>query len=220
MKKPILLLIFFTTLIFNSNTAFGQDEDSILNEKYSEFGINVTSFVNEFISLNNNNSDVGKYMVTYKYHFGKKAFRLGLGGRFSQMDDETEGGGNRSTKHNVFDIRVGYEIKNKISSRWAYYVGIDGVFGWNEFTSTTFNFDQVEIKNTLTSFGGGPIMGIQFFINPKISLATEGGLFFVTDTSREMEKFSINPNFNKDESSSSSRLNFGLPTSLFFIIRF
>lgn len=226
MKKPILLLISFLIL---SQNIFSQDDSSHDNdeshseqthEKYSEVGINATSFINEFISLNSNDAAICNYMITYKYHYGSKAFRLGIGGNFNQMDEDTDGNGTRTTNNNSFDIRVGYEWNKKITKRWAFYSGMDMVAG-NEFSSSVSdNFERVETSNRTTTVGGGPILGIQFFINSHISLMTEGSLYYKHSIINTKETFSLNTEFNKDETNSQNNLNFGLPTALFFVIRF
>jgi len=222
MKKSILLFISF--LIF-SPTIFSQDNDSDSygeqdQEKYSEVGINATSFINEFISLNSNDAAIGDYMITYKYHFGSKALRLGLGGSFTQIDEDTDGNGTRTTNNNQLDIRVGYEWNKRITKRWAFYSGMDIVAG-NEFSSSiSNNFERVETSVRTTSVGGGPILGIQFFINSHISLMTEGSLYFNHSIVNTKENFSLNTEFNSDETNSRNDLNFGLPTALFFVIRF
>ena len=220
MKKPILLLIFLSILMLSFSSLHAQVEETLPKEKFSEFGINATGFVNEFISLNSNDSDIGDYMITYKYHVGKLAFRTGLGGRFSQIDDETEGGGNRTTKDNKFDMRVGLEMKKRITKRWGFYAGLDLMGGFESSKSTSFTFEEVKVTRASTNFGGGPLVGVQFFINSHISLATEGSLYFNSSKITEKEEFSSNPQFNNEDTVTNNDLLFGLPTSLFFIIRF
>jgi hypothetical protein len=222
MKKPILLLISF--LIFSLNI-FSQDDDSDSHgehdqEKYSEVGLNATSFINEVISLNSNDATIGDYMITYKYHFGGKALRLGLGGNFSQIDEDTDGNGNRTTNNNSFDIRIGYEWNKKITKRWAFYSGMDIVAGSQFNSSVSDNFERVETSTRVTTVGGGPILGIQFFINSHISLMTEGSLYYKHSITNEKKNFSLNTEFNEDDTNSRNDLNFGLPTALFFVIRF
>lgn len=221
MKKPILLLISF--LIFSQNIFSQEGGDSHsenAHEKYSEVGINATSFINEFVSLNSNDAAIGDYMITYKYHYGSKAFRLGLGGNFSQMDEDTDGNGTRTTNNNQFDIRVGYEWNKKITPRWAFYSGMDIVAGSEFSSSVSDNFERVETSNRTTTVGGGPILGIQFFINSHISLMTEGSLYYKHSIINTKETFSLNTEFNKDDTNNQNKLNFGLPTALFFVIRF
>ena len=224
MKKPILLLITFLTLIFTQNI-FAQDNDNESHgehdhEKYSEVGINATSFINEFISLNSNNASIGDYMISYKYHFGSKALRFGLGGEFSSTDEDTGGNGTRTTKNNSFDFRMGYEWNKKVSKRWAFYTGVDLVASNDFSVSSAENFEVTETTTRTTSYGGGPILGIQFFINSHISLQTEGSLYYRHSIINEKTDFSISSEFNIDVTDNRDDLNFGLPTALFFVIRF
>lgn len=219
MKKPILLLIYFIAFFGISIASNAQDNEMLDNGNYHELGINATSFINEFISLNNNSADLGDYMITYKYHFGAKALRFGLGGQFSQLNEDV-GGGDRDSKSNILEFRIGYEWNKQITKRWAFYTGMDIVGGNTKSVSETNNFERVTLTNSTTSFGGGPILGIQFFINSHISLATEGSLYYRYSEISDKEEFSISSEFNKDETSSRNAINFGLPTALFFVIRF
>ena len=224
MKKPFLLLIFSLIFIFSQNL-LAQDNDvenhgDHHGEKYSEVGINATSFVNEFISINSNDAAIGDYMIAYKYHFGSKALRLGLGGSFSQADEDTDGNGTRTTNDNSLDIRIGYEWNKKITNKWSFYSGMD-IIGATDFNSSVSdNFERVETSTRTTVVGGGPVLGIQFFINSHISLMTEGSLYFKHSIVNTKESFSLNSEFNSEETNSRNDLNFGLPTALFFIVRF
>ncbi len=224
MKNHILLLIFSLTFIFSQNL-LAQDHDGENHgdhdrEKFSEIGINATSFINEFISLNSNDASIGDYMISYKYHFGSKALRLGIGGNFSQADEDTDGNGTRTTNNNSFDIRLGYEWNKKITKRWGFYSGMDIIGGSDYNSSVSDNFERVETSTRTSVVGGGPILGIQFFINSHISLMTEGSLYFKHSIINTKESFSLNSEFNTDETNSRNDLNFGLPTALFFIVRF
>jgi len=224
MKKPFLLLIFSLTFIF-SQSLFAQDFDSENHEdhnqeKYSEVGINATSFINEFISLNSNDAAIGDYMITYKYHFGSKALRFGLGGSFSQVDEDTDGNGTRTINNNQFDLRIGYEWNKRITKRWGFYSGMDIIAGTDVSSSVSETDERVKTSTRTTKIGGGPILGVQFFINSHISLMTEGSLYYKHSIINDKQTFSVNTEFNEDDSNSSNHLKFGLPTALFFIIRF
>lgn len=217
MKKSILLLILSLSL---NTIILSQDEDMMEKSTYSEFGVNATSFINEFLSLNNNDADLGDYMIVYKYHMGDKAFRAGLGGNFSQLNEDVDGGGSRESKNNNIQFRIGYEYKKPITNKWLLYTGIDVIGGAENSVSNTQTFENIKITNSTTSFGGGPILGIQFFINPNISLGTEGSLYYRYSIVKEKEEFSINSEFNFEDTSNTNQLDFGLPTALFFMIRF
>ncbi len=221
MKKPILLLILSLTFIFSQNLlAQDHDGENQEGEKFSEVGINATSFVNEFISLNSNDASIGDYMISYKYHFGSKALRFGLGGSFSQADEDTDGNGTRTTNNNSLDLRVGYEWNKRITKKWGFYSGMDIIGGSDYTSSVSDNFERVETSTRTTVVGGGPVLGVQFFINSHISLMTEGSLYFKHSIINSKESFSLNSEFNTDETNSRNDLNFGLPTALFFIVRF
>ena len=141
MKKLTPLLITFFILSFFSNTLFAQDDEVSEKIKYHELGINATTFINEFISLNNNDVDLGDYMVTYKYHFGNKAIRFGLGGLFNNFSETLNGGGgNRDSKKVNFNFRAGYEWSKQISKRWSFYTGLDMVMGISETVTETNKF--------------------------------------------------------------------------------
>ena len=221
MKKSILL--FFTTVITLS--IFAQSNNT--NVKKHEIGINATSFIKEFLSLNTSDVDEGAYMVTYKkLNENNTAFRLGLGGQISQMNENLEGGGKLETKDNLAALRVGFEWQKNISSRWNVYYGLDAITDFGQEVSNTVTFlnsgqiEEVELRDQSIAFGGGPILGIQFFISENISLSTEGSLYARYNTLNEKELFKVQTQANKDETSTSTRLDFGLPTALFFVIRF
>jgi len=220
MKKSFLFL--FTTVI--SFSLFAQSD----KEKYSghEIGINATAFVKEFLSLNASDVDEGPYMITYKKFKNGRALRLGLGGQFSQINEDIDGGGNLTTKDNRASLRIGYEWNQAISKRWSFYYGADVITDFTQSTSQTTSFlptGQIESvileKQSLTT-GGGPILGIQFFITDKISLMTEGSLYYNYTYNTDKQTFDVETQFNKSEDSSSSLFEFGLPTALFFVIRF
>lgn len=229
MKKPILLLITILTFIISTDLRSQSDSDDddiipidemVSKERFSEFGINATTFINEFISLNSNDADLGNYMLTYKYHLGNQAIRAGFGGRYSQSDEDTDGNGNRVALDNSIHGRVGYELNKSISTKWNFYIGVDLIGGFNKTETTTNNFENVKITKEETYFGGGPVIGIQFFLNSHISLATEGSLYYRNITNFEKEEFSNNSMFNTENMSTNNVADFGLPTALFFIIRF
>jgi len=203
---------------------FAQDDSDIY--KKNEVGINATSFIKNFLSLNASDVDEGNYMLTYKRHNGNKALRLGLGGRFSQVTEDIEGGGKLTTKDNLAAIRIGYELKKRVSNKWNIYYGIDAIADYTQSVSKTSSFlntgeiESVNLSSEQIAFGGGPVLGIQFFISKNITLATEGSLYYRYNTENKKETFAIQSQFNKDETATSSTFDFGLPTALFFTIWF
>lgn len=187
--------------------------------KFHEFGINVTTFINELVSLNNNEADLGNYMITYKYHMGHNALRFGIGGQFQKLD-EPVGGGNRVSKNNKFDLRLGYEWNKPISKKWSFYFGLDAIGGNANSETKAINNDEITTTDQTYYYGGGGMIGIQFFINSNISLSTEGSIYYQHETIKNKADFQFNPVFNTDTTSTKDSAVFGLPTALFFVIRF
>ena len=220
MKKSIL----FFLITFISISLLAQDDSN--KSLTHEIGINATSFIKNFFSLNSSDVDEGDYMLTYKKHNANRAFRLGLGGRFSQVNEDIDGGGKLTTKDNFIALRVGYEWKNSISQKWNIYYGLDAIADFTQSNSSTNAFlntgqiEKVELISEDYAFGGGPILGIQFFISDQISLTTEGSLYFRYNNLTEKEKFQVQSQFNKEDTSSKSKFDFGLPTALFFTFWF
>ena len=219
MKNPILLLITLFFCFSNNLVAQIGETESTQKQKFHEFGINVTTFINEFISLNNNEADLGDYMVTYKYHMGKNALRFGIGGKFRKLD-EPVGGGNRISKENKIDLRAGYEWNKPITKKWSFYYGFDAIGGTFNSVTKAINNDEITTTDQNYYFGGGGVIGVQFFINSHISLSTEGSIYYQHETITTKAEFASNPGSNTDETSINDVADFGLPTALFFVIRF
>jgi len=219
MKKSILLLI--NILFCFSNILVAQDDnsDSMKKQRFHEFGINVTTFINQFASLNNNDADLGDYMITYKYHMGKNAIRFGLGGQFSQID-EPAGGGNRVTKANNFDVRLGYEWNKFITKKWSFYYGFDAIVGNSQSITIANNAEEITTTEKTNYYGGGALIGVQFFLNSHISLATESSLYYRHEKVTDKAEFSLTTDLNTNDVKTNDFADFGLPTALFFVIRF
>ena len=220
MKKSLLFLI--TT--FLSISIFAQSDEEKINSH--ELGVNATSFIKNFFSLNAADVDEGDYMLTYKKHKNNGALRFGIGGKFSQLNQDIEGGGKLTTKDNFAALRVGYEWKKRVSQKWNIYYGLDAIADYTQTVSRTSTFlitgevEDININTDVVTAGGGPVLGIQFFISKNITLATEGSLYYRYETTTEKETFDVQTQFNNDETSFASTFDFGLPTALFFTIWF
>ena len=81
-------------------------------------------------------------------------------------------------------------------------------------------FDRVTTSTDVTGIGGGPVWGIQFNLNDRLSLQTEAALYALSSTTKEKSQFSSNPEFNTNDKSNNMAIAFTLPTSVFFVVRF
>jgi hypothetical protein len=139
----------------------GQCQAGEISLKKHEAGIDIANALT-FIKRNTQS-----YLLNYRYHLNEKtALRAGL--NLDISNGESEG--------TYPDIRVGVQ-KNKRSKSWVLYYGADLSYSY---------FKSNAVPNTTSRWGLSPLLGVQYFLNQRISLSTEASLnyyhFFVTNT--------------------------------------
>ena len=219
-----LKLLTIALCFFSIHLTYAQNEE-VAKPTTTQLGVNATQFINTFLSFNENNAPTGAYLFSLKFLQDNKGFRLGTGFGFSKTTAEVDANQeDRTNKNNFFNLRAGYEWQIPITKRWLTYFGLDAIFGISKFESEFDpGFGRIITKNENLSFGGGGIMGIQFNINNRISLATESTLYFIH---RNLESEQIFPDQGiggEDKQTSkttSDQFSPSLPTSLFIQINF
>lgn len=174
MKK---LILFFGVMLMCFNVGFSQDEEVQdlpelsneplfeLPERYKMIGLNMTPLLTQLVPFNRSNPNVaGPYMMTYRSYRQNNAFRFGLGANISEDAIDNN---NAS-----FNMRMGWERKKSFYENWSYSFGFD-------FFISGGGFNLVNGGNgNDASFGGGLVWGIEYFLNPKISLNVESAFYF------------------------------------------
>jgi len=217
MKKAFLL---FLLAILFSPIIRAQDESD--EDSKFQLGINATYFVSNFLGLNQNELDLGPYAFTGKIRLKKTYFRLGLGGKASKNLFSNDFASNIfDRKTQIIDLRAGLEWQRSLTERWIFYYGLDAIGGTalNQ-TIATSSFDQVATKFTSLYYGGGPVLGMEFKINKRISLSTESSFYLSGLTEIEEVSFNNFPDQNSRETDNSLEFDTAIPTELFFIIHF
>lgn len=218
--KKILLFISAMCLISIINA---QNTDS-LNTTKNEVGIDATYFIKNIFDFSEyGNYYDNTYLVNYKRFFNKTVFRFGLGVNYSTKQDT--GGYNSNTDYNnesfSINTRYGIELRQNFWKKWSFYYGADFIFGYSQSISHNFSSSNgtPDTKRKNFNLGGGPIMGFEFYINQRLSLSTEGSLYYIyskTDTKYEYE----NPEFNKQALSVTDNINISVPVSIFIKYKF
>jgi len=181
MKKYLFLLF-----IISSTITFAQEEEDAFKYKTREVGLNATPFISTFISIGETSLKDQVATLTWKNINSKnRGFRLGIG---VHIDDSRFG--NSASFH----LRIGFERRRLIKNNWWYYWGGDILLNLDDefFADPNPSFG--------TGFGVGPVFGMFYQINNRISLSTESSLYVIFGDG--------------------TVINFIPPISLFFNMRF
>jgi hypothetical protein len=230
MKNLLLIALFFT-----SCTTYGQVKDPetkkskekkeiVTKKNYIELGLNLTTalasggfrFTENFIVTD-------PYFIHLKIVTHRFGLRAGFGSAFysrKRLDDLDKQG--RIDAFYRTDFRIGADYQIPIDNHWRLYYGGDFLGGFgnrqNEFLS-----DGVLAKNNYEekTIGGGPVLGLQYHLNKRISFQTEGSLYFTYNVSKQKVSYSNLPTLDTDyDTKSVWKMPTGVPQSLFVIIRF
>jgi hypothetical protein len=212
-----LLLVLFTFLMTHILSA---QEDAPKPEKKlkHELGLNVTNLITDLLG-NNNRSDPGTYLLSYKKLKGSTAFRLGLNVNFSLNQQRFNGFDNNLTNQN-FQLRLGKEWRHDIAKRFQYYFGVDGLVGYqSEQSAANVNGATIIQKDEVALVGVGPVLGFQFALYDKLLIGTEGSLY-ATFNKTFTDFTTFGSSFIPARSSNGIKIQTGLPKSLFLILKF
>ena len=212
--------IYITILCIAFSLSLFAQQDENQFKLGHELGIN-TSFVQN--NVLDNSQSANPYSLSYKLITQQLGVRIGAGGTFAQDKIQEDGFADNQRKVNyTTDVRIGAEWRKSIKEKWLIYAGLD-VIGTQVVDKTIIDsgFDKVTDISSALGYGGGPVIGFQFYINNHLSLATEGAAYFrnvETTTARLFENF---PDFDDDINTTSSQdvVN-QLPSSIYIIYRF
>jgi hypothetical protein len=216
MAKKLLsaLFILFLTHILSAQDDAPQSEKKLKHE----LGLNVTNLITDLLG-NNNRSDPGTYLLSYKRLNGRSALRVGLNVNYSLTQERFNGFDNNLTNQNI-QLRLGKEWRHDIVKRFQYYFGVDALAGYqSEQSAANVSGSTIIQKDEVVLVGVGPVLGFQFAIYEKLLIGTEGSLYATFNrTSTDFSTFGSIP--IPDRSANGLKIQTGLPKSLFLILKF
>jgi hypothetical protein len=184
----------------------------------NEFGLNVTDLITSF--LGTKPTDAAGYMFSYKSVKGNKATRLGATTNFAFTKSNNSNGEVKLNNQN-FQLRFGKETRYNLASKFQYYWGFDGIFGY-KLVESDANFNSgsfIQSEKTIT-VGTGPVLGFQFMLYERLLLGTEGSLYAAYNTNTVSFSGAAFGSPPKDITKKDFILQTNLPKFIYLIVRF
>jgi hypothetical protein len=197
------------------------------DKTHHELGINVSGFIKTFITPANSTplaDNANTYLLSYKTIFKNgAAIRFGWGGNYSNKNQtEDNFTGTLNVKNSQMNARLGAEWQFRLTRRWNFYAGVD--FAWssgNQYSETPIdNVNKAITQSKFSGIGGGPVTGIQFRLNKRVSLLAETALYAMTTKTTDSSSIPAFPGNDSKEVTKEFSINFTGPQSIFLIITF
>jgi len=151
--------------------------------------------------------------------------RFGIGGNAwnrNETRDQANIQDQTKIKSYRFRARMGYEFRNHFGKRWLFYYGGDLLAGYylmhQNTVHTSTSVYKSEVKSRTFTWGIGPVIGFEFALNSRLSLSTEGSLYFMH--SHKKDDYSVTNASPRKTISKSSFVTIQTPLSLFINYRF
>ena len=185
--------------------------------------MNVTTVLSSFVGSDNAGINTRDFPFTFKIAGPKNkgAVRTALGAAINTQSNTDVINAFIQTQSQDIYAKVGYEWRQPVLRRLNIYYGFDALASFeNEVADLITGFDESKIKERRYSFGGGPVYGVQFIINPKILLSFEGSFYVISSYETETESFRSNPSFNTQNESWLLNADATPPQWMYLIFRF
>lgn len=184
--KPITIL---ALLLFSCSLLQAQ-EDTESASKSIEVGLNITNTLAGFLNSGGQSAPLDPYLISLKFMKQNRGLRTGLNFKVSNTNefDNFAGGNQRKTKETTVNFRLGFEKRIPISSRLTLFWGVDAVTRYQVDNVDFFSFNgKIELAENTIGFGGGPVLGMIYHINPRVFLSTESYIYAVYQLGNKFE---------------------------------
>ena len=161
-------ILIVTIIVLFSTKSNGQTLDSlrITDEVTTEFGMNMTGLLNQLLPFKQITNKTGPYSASLKFIRDRNAFRMGLG--IHILTDDNFGGVSEDIIN--FNIRLGFERRHVVNTKFMFYQTFDLMLMAGNFNSPINDFSDDENAGGGLGFG----LGLEYLIYENLSLSTEG----------------------------------------------
>ncbi len=190
---------------------------------HQHFGVNFTRGLRTLLLLSETKPQPGSadaYIVSYKYCFKNIGIRAAYG--FDRLSNEKEfGAGIVNEINSNMDAKLGVEYRFKISSRWHYALGIDGLyFNHGDKTVAYSELDVVTTTTNYEGFGVAPFASLQFNLNRRLAFITEAGYNFLFGNEHLKGTFLKGTDKDTDKVTTKRESRYNGPLAVFLIFKF
>ncbi len=218
MKNSILFI-----LMLGACTAQAQKSKLKRNpleaKNYLEVGLNLTGAIEAFVRNQTDSIFSDPYALSLKFVTHKFGLRLGAGYSYKTIKEITLVQASVD-EVNRLDLRAGFDYQHPINDHWRMYYGLDVLYGKAKQRLETSEGQSITIRNRNENLiGGGPLFGLQYHLNSRISFQTEASLYILKSAGTSIYTSSLNPALNVERPIDKVTLPLGVPRSISVIIR-
>lgn len=214
-------LLFLGVLLIGQSSNQSRKSSKKEDKRWYELEINSVFLLQEIFGAGNPDDLQEAYLVGFKMGKGNVGWRVGLGAGFNLRKEKESLVDLRDVTAYTLRARVGIEWRKQLLERWQLISGLDGVVESNfQEDVTTSSFDKISTRDEEFVVGGGPLLGIRFWLNEKVSLSTETGFQALYVRKVEAVDSQNLPDFDSKRVTFEYPLRFSPPVNLYLIIRF
>lgn len=174
MKKLTLV----SSIVLLATFVFGQvvtPPDSTKKEFKNALVIDATGLLQQFFHISEGSYFYDPYILRYKRFFKSNALRINVGGGYHSYDNDITNLTGYKDYNGYVEFAVGFEHYVYLSKRWNLYFGADAIFDYKVEGYHHHYLDSITYRSSGISYGYGvsPLLGVQFRINSRLSIATE-----------------------------------------------
>lgn len=217
LKTSLFLLLLALASCLSARSA---GADSLIRPaRRVEVGLNITNTLTNVFSSSTNGITNDPYLLSLKFgQFDRRRWRMGLNFRVRTKEDSDISGTNIEEKETQANFRLGHEWVYPVSRRFAFYWGVDAVFDVDlSLIRNTFGFGSAELRSERWGYGGGPLLGVQWRVHPRVALTTESSIYAIYHSG--FEEINAPPDVRRDPVSDFEWRPL-IPSSLFVHIAF
>ena len=219
MKNYFIFVLMLGTLTAQAQKNKFKKTKLLEAKNYVEVGLNLTGAIQAFVHNQTDSIFSDPYALSLKFVTHKFGIRLGAGYSYKTIKELTLVQASVN-EINRLDMRAGFDYQHPINERWRMYYGVDVLWGKSKQRLETSEGQSITIRNRNENLiGGGPLFGLQFHLNSRISFQTEASLYVLKSVGRSVYTNSNDPKFNVDLPIDKISLPLGVPRSIAVIIR-